>query len=188
MTQDEFKKFFRYITAVTNDTNPSPERTQVYWDALNDLSFDIAMLAAKKVIATLENPFLPMPAVFRGAAAEITSPRAITAGEAYEKVLRAIRGYGSYRETEAIASLDQLTQKAVQAIGWKSLCLSEEPDTIRAQFRMAYEAIAKRETTEARVPEQLKQLTSQIAEEKKMIPELKRDNTMRDEKYENFYL
>ena len=72
MTQDEFRKFFRYISSVTTDTNPSPERTQVYWDLLNDLDFEIAMVGAKRIIATLENPFLPMPAVFRKSALEVT--------------------------------------------------------------------------------------------------------------------
>lgn len=163
MNRDEFTKFYKYITAVTTDTNPSPERMQVYFDALGDLPFDIAMLSARKVIATLENPFLPMPAVFRGVAAEITNPAIPTAGEAYEEVLRAIRNFGGYREKEALESLSPLTLKATKAVGWKSLCYSEEPDIIRAQFRKAYESLEKRERTDAKVPERLKMLTDEVA-------------------------
>lgn len=70
MNRAEFQKFFRYISCVTTDTNPSAERTQVYWDMLNDLSFEVAMTAARKVIATTESPFLPMPGVFRSAVDE----------------------------------------------------------------------------------------------------------------------
>lgn len=162
MNKDEFKQFFTYINAVTTDTNPNPAKTQVYFDALSDLPFDVAMLAAKKVIATLENPFLPMPAVFRGVAVEITSPKIPTAGEAYEEVLRAIRNFGGYREKEALESLSPVTLKAVKAVGWKSICYSEEPDIIRAQFRKAYEALEKRERTEAKVPSKLKALTDEI--------------------------
>jgi len=71
MNKAEFQKFFRYISSVTTDTNPSPERTQVYWDLLNDLEFEVAMVGGKRILATLENPFLPMPAVFRKAALEM---------------------------------------------------------------------------------------------------------------------
>lgn len=186
MTKDEFKSFFKYITAVTNDTNPSPEKTQVYFDALNDIPFDIAMLAAKKIIVTLENPFLPMPAVIRGVAVEITSPHIPTAGEAYEEVLKAIRNFGGYREKEAMDSMSPLTQKAVKAVGWKSLCYSEEPDIIRGQFRKAYEAIEKRELTESKVPERLKQMTANLIEQNK--PRQIAAQTMTPEYAETFIL
>jgi hypothetical protein len=104
-----------------------------------------------------------MPAVFRGVAAEITNPKIPTAGEAYEEVLKAIRNFGGYRESEAMQSMSPLTQKAVKAVGWKSLCYSEQPDIIRAQFRKAYEALEKREQNEAKVPERLKALTDEVA-------------------------
>jgi hypothetical protein len=156
MNQEEFRKFFKYISSVTTDTNPSPERTQVYFDTLNDLPFDVAMIAARKVIATLENPFLPMPAVFRGMALQVTGQTVQAAPDAYADVLKAIRHFGSYRETEALESLPPLTRKAAEAIGWKGLCLSEEPDVIRGQFRMAYEALEKREVVDARTPQKLK--------------------------------
>lgn len=160
MTQDEFRKFFKYITSVTTDTNPSPERTQVYWDLLNDLPFDVAMISARKVIATLENPFLPMPAVFRGVAAQITGPNIPPAPDAYAEVLKAIRDFGSYREKEGLDSLSPLVKKATMAIGWKELCLCEEPEVIRGQFRMAYEALEKREITDMKTPQALKDVIS----------------------------
>ena len=162
MTNPEFQKFFRYINSVTTDTNPSPEKTQVYWDALSDLPFEIAMTAARKVIATLENPFLPMPAVFRGAALQVTGQTIQAAPDAYADVLKAIRYFGSYRETEALQSLPPLTRKAAESIGWKGLCLSEEPDVIRGQFRMAYEALEKREVVDAKTPQKLKDVIASM--------------------------
>ena len=156
MNKTEFQKFFRYISSVTTDTNPSPERTQVYWDILSDLDFQVAMISAKKVIATLENPFLPMPAVFRSMALSVTGKTTVSAPDAYAEVLRAIRNFGSYRQQEAIESLSPLVRKAVEAIGWKELCLCEEPDVIRGQFRMAYEALERRETIDAKTPQSLK--------------------------------
>lgn len=187
MNQDEFRKFFKYISSVTTDTNPSPERTQVYWDILNDLPFDVAMTAGRKVIATLENPFLPMPAVFRGMALQVTGQTVPSAPDAYAEVLRAIRNFGSYRETEALASLAPMTQKAVKAIGWKDLCLSEEPDVIRGQFRMAYEALEKRETSDAKTPQSLKQIIGQM-QERNALPEPKQIKKTKPEELEKMYL
>ena len=162
MTQDEFRKFFKYISSVTTDTNPSPERTQVYWDMLSDLPFNVAIAAGKKVIATLENPFLPMPAVFRGMAAQITGPSIPPAPDAYAEVLRAIRNFGSYRQQEALESLSPLVRKATEAIGWKELCLCEEPDVIRGQFRMAYEALERREMIDLKTPQSLKTIIADM--------------------------
>lgn len=170
MTQDEFRKFFKYISSVTTDTNPSPEKTQVYWDALNDLPFEVAMAAGRKVIATLENPFLPMPAVFRGMAVGITGPKILSAPDAYAEVIRAIRNFGSYKQKEALESMTPLVRKAVEAIGWKELCLSEEPDVIRGQFRMAYEALEKREMIDAKTPQSLKEIISNM--DRRFIPAL----------------
>lgn len=158
MDKAEFAKFYTYITSVATDTKPSPQRMEVYWDLLNDLDFTIAMLAAKKVLATLENPFLPMPAVFRSEAARITGPRHLTAPEAYTEALRAVRNFGGYREQEALESLSLLTRKAVESIGFKNLCYSEEPGVLAGQFRMNYEALAKREEIDAKTPIILKEL------------------------------
>ena len=166
MDKPEFAKFYSYITSITTDTKPSPQRMEVYWDALNDLPFNIAMIAARKVIATLENPFLPMPAVFRGMAAQITGPNIPPAPDAWAEGIKSIRNFGMYREPEALASLSPLTKKAVEAIGFKDICLSENIDVIRGQFRMAYEALEKREITDAKTPQSLKQIIAVMQGEK----------------------
>jgi hypothetical protein len=159
MNKAEFQKFFRYINSVTTDTNPSPEKTQVYWDALSDLPFEVAMVAARKVIATLKNPFLPMPAVFRNAALEVTGKETLPWPDAYDQVLRAVRNFGVHRAEEAINSLTPINRAAMRALGgFQAFCVNEENDTNRAQFRMAYEALAKREMMDAKTPQKLKDL------------------------------
>lgn len=182
MNKDEFKKFFKYISSVTTDTNPSPEKTQVYWDALNDIPFEVTMVAAKKVIATLENPFLPMPAVFRKEAVGITGPSIPEEPEVWAEVTRAIQNFGGYREPEALASLTPLTREAVEVFGFQDLCHSENVDVIRGQFRMAYEALAKREMTDAKVPQSLKEIMA------KMIPERNERPKLTAEQAKEFYL
>ena len=159
MNKSEFQKFFKYITSVTTDTNPSPEKTQVYWDLLNDLDFEVAIVGAKRIIATLENPFLPMPAVFRNSALEVTGKETIPWPEAYDQVLKAIRIFGVHRVEQAVASLTPINRAAMRALGgFEAFCVNEENDTNRAQFRMAYEALAKREMMDAKTPQKLKDL------------------------------
>ncbi|WP_459929871.1 hypothetical protein [Desulfosporosinus burensis] len=159
MTKAEFQKFFRYISSVTTDTNPSPERTQVYWDLLNDLEFEVAMVGGKRILATLENPFLPMPAVFRKAALEVTGRETLPWPEAYDQVLRAIRNFGVHRVEQALDSLTPINRATLNALGgFKAFCLNEENDINRAQFRMAYETLAKREMMDANTPQKLKEL------------------------------
>ena len=159
MTKAEFQKFFRYISSVTTDTNPSPERTQVYWDMLNDLEFEVAMVGGKRIIATLENPFLPMPAIFRKAALEVTGRETLPWPQAYDQVLRAIRNFGVHRVEQALESLTPINREALNALGgFKAFCLNEENDINRAQFRMAYETLAKREMMDAKTPQKLKDL------------------------------
>lgn len=168
VNREEFNKFYRYITSVVQDTNPSPERTQVYYDALHDMPFELAMIAAKKVITTLENPFLPMPAVFRKAALEITQPQScMTAAEGWEEATRAVRMYGYYREEEAMNALSPMTRKTMQTIGWKSFCTNEDEGVLRGQWRMAFETMQTRDNETARLPQGLKELIGQIGQ--KMI-------------------
>jgi len=132
---------------------------EVYWDALNDLPFEIAMTAARKVIATLENPFLPMPAVFRNSALEVTGKETLPWPDAYDQVLKAIRNFGVHRVEQAVASLTPINRAAMRALGgFEAFCVNEENDTNRAQFRMAYEALAKREMMDAKTPQKLKDL------------------------------
>ena len=159
MDKPEFSKFYTYITSITTDTKPSPQRMEVYWDALNDLDFEVAMVGAKRIIATLENPFLPMPAVFRNSALEATGKETLPWPDAYDQVLRAISNFGVHRTEQALATLTPINRATMKALGgFGAFCVNEENDTNRAQFRMAYEALAKREMQDAKTPRKLKDL------------------------------
>jgi len=78
MEKSEFAKFYSYITSITTDTKPSPQRMEVYWEALNDLTFEVVMTAARRIIATTESPFLPMPSLFRSMAQETNGKKLLT--------------------------------------------------------------------------------------------------------------
>jgi len=117
------------------------------------------MVGAKRIIATLENPFLPMPAVFRKAALEVTGLATLSWPDAYAQVCRAVRNFGVHRVEQALESLTPINRAAISALGgFQAFCVNEENDMNRTQFRMAYEALAKREMMDAKTPQKLKDL------------------------------
>ncbi len=125
-------------------------------EMLSDIPFDIAKAALIKVLATAR--FWPTVAEIREAAAEIINPQLPSPIEAWGEVVQAIKIYGLYRQEEGLNSLSPITKRVVQNIGWREICLCEQPDIIRGQFRMAYEQYAKREKEEAVLPAEVKQL------------------------------
>ena len=81
-------------------------------------------------------------------------------GEAWEKVIKAIARCGSYDEEGALSSMDEVTRISVQRLGWLTLCMSEDISIERANFRMIYEAEAKRKKRDAQIPPRVAQLTA----------------------------
>ena len=78
-------------------------KVRVWHEMLGDLDYAVASMAVKKII--MQNTFAPAIAEVRKAATEIMSPEQVTGSEAWGEVTRAIRHYGYYRETEALASM-----------------------------------------------------------------------------------
>ena len=69
----------------------------------------------------------------------------VDAMSAWGMVCKAIRKYGYYRQAEAMQSLPADIIHIVAAMGWQTLCASENEMADRAHFTKAYEAMQKRE-------------------------------------------
>jgi hypothetical protein len=76
--------------------------------------------------------------------------------------LRAVRKYGSYGKREALASLDPLTRKCVENIGFTEMCMSENIMVERAHFQKIFEIYAKRERTSQQIAPALQQAISAL--------------------------
>ena len=73
---------------------------------------------------------------------------------------------------KALASMGAVTREAVNRIGWQAICESENPETIRAQFRQVYEVCEGRMNTENNLPPELKEsiaLIRGVADNMKML-------------------
>ena len=105
---------------------------------LADLDPQLAKAAIVKVCR--ESQFFPSVAQITAAAAGLDprSEQLPTAAEAWEQVTGLIQDFGPYRAP--VYSCDTV-KRAVKAIGWRQLCLSENPEADRAHFLRLYESM-----------------------------------------------
>jgi len=91
-------------------------------------------------------------------------PEQVTGSEAWGEITRAIRHYGYYRETEALASMSPTTARVVRHMGWQDICMSEEPTgVLRGQFLRMYGQVADREQEQQLLPAGLQEQISRLA-------------------------
>jgi len=152
------------------DPAQTVKTAKVWASLLEDIPAKLALEAVKK--HCMLSKFPPSIAEIRERATEIMNPETeITAADAWGHVTKAIREYGNYRESEALDGLPEIVKKVVTIIGWKDICLSEEPDIIRAQFRMAFEKIAKSDKETKSLPEAFKRQIEGFTEGFKTLDE-----------------
>lgn len=133
------------------------EDTVMLWESmLGDITFDIGLAAVKTHLSRSVYP--PTIADIRDAAALIESPPVVDAIEAWDLIGRAIRKFGYYRQEEAMASLPDDVAEMARRFTWNELCHSENIDTLRAQFRMAWESQAKRIKEYGVMPKDIREL------------------------------
>lgn len=129
-----------------------PGTYDVFYELLKDLEPDVFRASILKVASDEE--FVSIRAI-RESANSITAPALKSGVEAWGEVLDEVRGIGSYGYPRFD---DPVTQRIVDGIGWRNICLSEEPMVERAHFIKAYEQAARREHDEARQTPYVKEI------------------------------
>ena len=162
MDRDEFKVLVKGMRAVYAQPTfiPDQDAFNMWFALIGDLSYEVCSVAIKKYMLT--NKFPPTVAEIREMAAEIVSGDPLTWGESWERALNAVRRYGSYNKKEALDSLDPLTRKCVDNIGYMELCMSENIMVERAHFQKIFEIYSKRQQTEKQMPLALQQAISKL--------------------------
>lgn len=162
MTREEFKILVKGMKAVYTQPTfiPDQDAFNMWYALMGDLSYDVCAVAIKKYMLT--NKFPPTVAEIREMASGIVNGDPLTWGESWERALAAVRKYGSYNKMDALNSLDSLTRKCVESIGYMELCMSENIMVERAHFQKVFEVFAKREQTDKQIPIQLKQAINQM--------------------------
>lgn len=152
------KEFFIFVSGLrtyypSEKILPNEQAMQLWYEQLKDIDYKVAETALHKWVAL--NKWSPTIADIREMAADIMFGELPDWGEAWGKVLKAVSNYGSYYPDDAYEFLGEPIATCVKRIGWLEICFSENLDTIRANFRMIYEAEAKKQRREAQIPARL---------------------------------
>lgn len=170
MTLDDFLKLVKAMKSIWTAPNFLPDSYSVktWYALLQDIPYEELNVAVQSCAMTCKFP--PTIADLRSAIVENRSTNS-TWGDAWADVVKKIGHYGMYQELEALEHMDELTRKAVKSIGWKQLCMSENADVVRGQFRNAYEQAKTEKTEHDKLPQHLKDNIAMIQNKVLMIGE-----------------
>lgn len=162
MTRDEFKTLVKGMKAIYSQPTfiPDQDAFNIWFALMGDLPYEVCNVAIQKYMLT--NKFPPTVAEIREMCAGVVNGDPLTWGESWERALNAVRKYGSYNKMEALNSLDSLTRKCVESVGYMELCMSENIMVERAHYQKIFEVYSKREQTEKQMPLGLQQAISNL--------------------------
>ena len=162
MTRDEFKILVKGMKAIYSQPTfiPDQDAFNMWFALMGDLPYDVCNVSIQKYMLT--NKFPPTVAEIREMAAGVVNGDPLTWGESWERALNAVRRYGSYNKAEALNSLDPLTRKCVESIGYMELCMSENIMVERAHFQKIFDVYQRREQTDRQMPLQLQEAINLI--------------------------
>lgn len=165
MTREEFGIFASALrTYYPRETLlPNQQAAELWFRQLQDIPFPVAEASLNKWVAT--NKWSPSIADLREMASSVQHGETPDWSDAWEVVLRCISKYGSYRESEALASMDEMTRTAVKRLGFRNICMSENITADRANFRMIFEQLAERKKKDQQISLPLKELIQSIQQQ-----------------------
>lgn len=147
------------------------ETCKTWFRSLSDLTASEWSYAVERYLAEVESAF-PLPATLRRFAMEYRHGIVPTAGEAFSSVLAAVRRF-DLDEIRGMAALpDDLTRAAVNACGgWRCFAniADDNRQTVSAQFRMNYEALATRHEKLRALPDRLRPVIGLVNPQKPRI-------------------
>ena len=164
MTSKEFGVLANVLKTLYPKENlfPNPEATEMWYGFLKDLDYQTASAAIQKWVST--SKWSPTIADIRQLSSEITMGQSPDWGDGYAEMRKAIGRYGYMNETEALESLSEITRATVRRMGWMNICMSENEDTQRANFRMIFEEVARRKREEAQMPKAVRDRINQLSD------------------------
>lgn len=133
------------------DRDRAAGMVDAYEALLADLSYEQCNAAVRILLQTKN--WMPSVAEIRAAVVELERGPVRPGGEAWGQVKAAIGRYGSYRTPGTdFTFTDPVTARCVSALGWQTLCLSENEPADRARFIELYDRLAAQSHREALSP------------------------------------
>ena len=156
MSKPTLDLLMKKLVAAFPNSQATPQTVVVYAEMLQDIPIVELEIVVNQVLA--ESKFLPAIAELREMHRKLGNINKITWADAWELVQKEIRRVGSYQLPKFD---DELTARVVKAIGWRDLCISEEPGIMRAQFRDMYNALANRQESIDKLLPQARRLAAE---------------------------
>jgi hypothetical protein len=156
MTQSETAKLLTMIAATWDQFKVSDVKVEVWTVALQDLDFGTVQRAFGRYVSCAHFP--PVPADIRDEVLAMQRPDSLTAGEAWGRMMGAVREWGYYHESEAMRTMGPDAAGVAQLLGWReiNLCNLSEIGVMRGQFLKMYGQIHDRQDKEIRLPASLR--------------------------------
>ena len=166
MNKKEFSIFAMALKTYYPRENllPNEQAMELWFKQLEDIPFQVAEVGLNKWVSL--NKWSPSISDIREMASETMSGQIKDWGDGWEQVLKAIRVYGSYNAGAALDSMDEITRKCVQRLGFREICLSENIAVDRANFRMLYEQLANRQKEDAKLSLSIKTKLAELTDTK----------------------
>lgn len=167
MNTQETIKMFSAIVALCDKSekfaNADRAMVDAWTEMLADIPFDLAISAIKVHVAT--SPFAPKISDIRNAAIMLTRPQlSITAEDAWDKTLKAVRQYGINLKKHALSTLPKEVADFVEKSWYRDICLTMNVDVVRGQFMRAWDARSAKARTEALLPPSVRQFAGVLAQ------------------------
>ena len=161
MTKTEFGIFAAALKTYyprEKDLLPNDAAMKLWYKQLQDIPFPLLEAALDRWVTTNaeKGKYSPSIAEIRELSASIASGEIEGWGEAWEKVLDAVKKHGLYGQKQAMDSLDEITKKAVRGVGFRDICTSENISIERANFRTIYQELAQKEKERRQMSAELK--------------------------------
>ena len=140
------------------NSNANEQTVAMYDRLLADIPDEILQTVVYHAIS--ESKILPTIAEIRESAYSTTHPNRLTAIEAWETVktqMRRVGWVGTPRFN------DEITAQVVKSLGWRYLCSSENEMADRAHFCKAFDAMAQRQETDAKLLPEVRELRQIMA-------------------------
>lgn len=152
MTRTEVKQLLGILRMVWPDATVTDDTITAWSWAFEDIPARFAEDAAKRWMKT--GKFFPKPAeILELIGAQVVAPGLVPEA-AWSEVQREVKrvGFqrypvfrnGAFEPLPTLAFSSALIAEAVDAVGWETICTSDKPEVVRAQFVKALDAIARR--------------------------------------------
>lgn len=156
-TEAEIAKLVGVMAVAYPSTQVSDATVEVYVSMLKDIPLDILTASIQQCMA--ESDFLPTIAKIRERALSLTCQVAPEPLEAWGIVLKEIQRTGFYRSP---VFENSIISKAVDCIGWQTLCSSENQVADRAHFSRVYEGLLRQVENDRRMLPVARQIHEQV--------------------------